>query len=130
MQDKVSRSHQKEKELGKKIELIVTTDYSSMIEAMRFGVRLDPADRGLAVVDLGGPVRLVHALVADDAAQQALLVLGVEDLELFRFVETAEEAIAAIETAVAAPLGLTTSGAADGIATTVATTRAGKSRMS
>src|SRR5262245_22374092 len=26
-----------EKELGKKIELIVTTDYSSMIEAMRFG---------------------------------------------------------------------------------------------
>ncbi|MEQ8227447.1 MAG: phosphate/phosphite/phosphonate ABC transporter substrate-binding protein [Rhodospirillales bacterium] len=31
-----------EKELGKKIELIVTTDYSSMIEAMRFG-RLDLA---------------------------------------------------------------------------------------
>lgn len=31
-----------EKELGKKIELIVTTDYSSMIEAMRFG-RIDLA---------------------------------------------------------------------------------------
>ncbi len=31
-----------ERELGKKIELIVTTDYSSMIEAMRFG-RIDVA---------------------------------------------------------------------------------------
>ena len=31
-----------EKALGKKIELIVTTDYSSMIEAMRFG-RIDLA---------------------------------------------------------------------------------------
>jgi phosphonate transport system substrate-binding protein len=31
-----------EKKLGKKIELVVTTDYSSMIEAMRFG-RLDMA---------------------------------------------------------------------------------------
>ena len=31
-----------EKELGKKIELIVTTDYSSMIEAMRHG-RIDLA---------------------------------------------------------------------------------------
>jgi len=31
-----------EKELGKKIEIIVTTDYSSMIEAMRFG-RIDLA---------------------------------------------------------------------------------------
>lgn len=31
-----------EKQLGKKIELVVTTDYSSMIEAMRFG-RLDLA---------------------------------------------------------------------------------------
>ncbi|WP_152987573.1 PhnD/SsuA/transferrin family substrate-binding protein, partial [Aquabacterium parvum] len=31
-----------EKELGKKIELVVTTDYSSMIEAMRHG-RIDMA---------------------------------------------------------------------------------------
>ncbi|MEM8837185.1 MAG: phosphate/phosphite/phosphonate ABC transporter substrate-binding protein [Pseudomonadota bacterium] len=36
-----------EKELGKKIELIVTTDYSSMIEAMRFG-RIDIAYFGPA----------------------------------------------------------------------------------
>ncbi|MEL6480388.1 MAG: PhnD/SsuA/transferrin family substrate-binding protein, partial [Pseudomonadota bacterium] len=36
-----------EKELGKEIELIVTTDYSSMIEAMRFG-RIDVAYFGPA----------------------------------------------------------------------------------
>lgn len=36
-----------EKQLGKKIELIVTTDYSSMIEAMRFG-RIDIAYFGPA----------------------------------------------------------------------------------
>ena len=31
-----------------------------------------------------GPVGLVHALVADDAAQQALLVFRVQDLEFLR----------------------------------------------
>jgi phosphonate transport system substrate-binding protein len=36
-----------EKSLGKKIQLIVTTDYSSMIEAMRFG-RIDVAYFGPA----------------------------------------------------------------------------------
>lgn len=47
IQDNKPLSSYLEKTLGKKIELIVTTDYSSMIEAMRFG-RIDVAYFGPA----------------------------------------------------------------------------------
>ncbi len=47
IQDNKPLSAYLEKTLGKKIELIVTTDYSSMIEAMRFG-RIDVAYFGPA----------------------------------------------------------------------------------
>ena len=47
IQDNKPLAEYLEKKLGKKIELIVTTDYSSMIEAMRFG-RIDVAYFGPA----------------------------------------------------------------------------------
>lgn len=47
IQDNKPLAEYLEKKLGKKIELIVTTDYSSMIEAMRFG-RIDIAYFGPA----------------------------------------------------------------------------------
>ena len=54
-----------ERQLGKKIELIVTTDYSSMIEAMRFG-RLDLA--------YFGPMSYVLAKTKSDIEPFAALV--------------------------------------------------------
>lgn len=56
-----------EKALGKKIELVVTTDYSSMIEAMRFG-RLDMA--------YFGPLSYVLAKSKSDIEPFAAMVKG------------------------------------------------------
>ncbi|MDD3517526.1 MAG: phosphate/phosphite/phosphonate ABC transporter substrate-binding protein [Chromatiales bacterium] len=56
-----------EKTLGKKVELIVTTDYSSMIEAMRFG-RLDLA--------YFGPLSYVLAKSKSDIEPFAAMVSG------------------------------------------------------
>ena len=59
-----------EKALGKKIELIVTTDYSSMIEGMRFG-RIDLAYFGPLSYVLA-KVRLNHLQQCNKKAQQLI----------------------------------------------------------
>lgn len=75
-----------EKSLGKEIELIVTTDYSSMIEAMRFG-RVDvayfgPASYTLAKAKMAGGDLDIEPFAArlkdGETTYQAVLIANVE----------------------------------------------------
>ena len=70
--------HYLEQQLGKRIELVVTTDYSSMIEAMRFG-RLELAYFGpLSYVLAKTKANIVPfaALVRDGSATYHTVVIG------------------------------------------------------
>ena len=77
-----------EKELGKKIELIVTTDYSSMIEAMRF-----------KRIDLGyfGPLSYVLAKSRSEIEPFAALVSNGKPTYTSYIIANAESGIAKLE---------------------------------